>query len=250
MREAGSHLDHGVEDEVDHQGQAAAVAIGHQSKDERAHGTEHQGKRDGESNLCICAVKFLSDGGQREDDQEEVEGVERPSEEPGEYGGPVAAFGRRNGWRSGLRTRVGFRHSIVIEKLSSAAKRSQRAHVIKVLQMAYEFDDLVGTIGWPLGEIGAAMKLLGHLVVIHRIGRTAFTRYSGAAGCYFLPTAITTNEFGNGIGRPRGFSALGFGAGPRSAVTVSICPVLASNVMVRAPFLVGTFSISAYFPSR
>src|ERR1700674_4179914 len=67
---------------------------------------------------------------------------------------------------------------------------------------------------------------------------------------YFFPTAITTNEFGNGIGRPRGFSGLGFGAGPRSAVTVSICPVEASNVMVRAPFLVGTFSISAYFPSR
>src|SRR6202795_963508 len=67
---------------------------------------------------------------------------------------------------------------------------------------------------------------------------------------YFFPTAMTTNEFGNGWGRPRGFSGLGFGAGPRSAVTVSSCPVEASNVMVRAPFLVGTFSISAYFPSR
>src|SRR3984893_14218391 len=67
---------------------------------------------------------------------------------------------------------------------------------------------------------------------------------------YFFPTAITTNEFGKGIGRPRGFSGLGFGAGPRSAVTVSICPVEASNVIVRAPFFVGTFSISAYFPSR
>ena len=84
MREAGGHLDHGVEDEVDHQRQAAPVAIGHQSKDERAHRTEHQGKRDGESNLRVGAVKLLGDGRQREDDQKEVEGVKRPSEEAGE----------------------------------------------------------------------------------------------------------------------------------------------------------------------
>src|SRR5258708_13713286 len=31
-----------------------------------------------------------------------------------------------------------------------------------------------------------------------------------ARSSYFFPTAITTNEFGNGWGRPRGFSGLGF----------------------------------------
>src|SRR3984893_6857027 len=92
MREASEHLDHGVEHQVDHQGEAAAVAIGHQSKDKSAHRTKCQGKRNGESNFGVGAVKLLSDGGQREDDQKEVEGVKGPSEEPGEYGWTVGAF--------------------------------------------------------------------------------------------------------------------------------------------------------------
>ena len=68
MREASCHLNHGVEDKVDHQGETAPVAIGHQSKDERAYRTEHEGKRDGESDLCVGPVKLLCDGRQREDD--------------------------------------------------------------------------------------------------------------------------------------------------------------------------------------
>src|SRR5580658_5291713 len=35
VRETSGHFDHGVENEVDHQGNAAPVTIGHQSKDER-----------------------------------------------------------------------------------------------------------------------------------------------------------------------------------------------------------------------
>src|SRR6266699_1394906 len=61
---------------------------------------------------------------------------------------------------------------------------------------------------------------------------------------------MTTNEFGKTGGRPRGLSGLGFGAGPKSAVTVRNWPVDGSNPMVRAPFLVATFSIRAYFPPR
>src|SRR5260221_8676497 len=95
---------------------------------------------------------------------------------------------------------------------------------------------------WRTGLLGPAGR--AGRPSLHRAAERAIT------GCYFFPTAITTNEFGNGRGRPRGFSGLGFGAGPRSADTVSIWPVAASKVMVRAPFLVGTFSISVYFPSR
>ncbi len=100
MREAGGHFDDGVEDEVDHQRNAAPVAVGHQSKDERAHGTERQRERDGESNLFVGAVKLFGDRGQAEDDQEEVEGVERPAEEAGEDCRAMTVCGRLNGCRN------------------------------------------------------------------------------------------------------------------------------------------------------
>ena len=39
---------------------------------------------DGERDLGVGLVKLLADGGEAEDDQEEVEGVERPAEESGQ----------------------------------------------------------------------------------------------------------------------------------------------------------------------
>src|SRR5216684_8285032 len=44
--------------------------------------------------------------------------------------------------------------------------------------MPYQFDDFVGAVDRPLREIGAAMKLLGHFGVTHRIYGTAFTKIS------------------------------------------------------------------------
>ena len=99
MREPGEHLDYGVEDKVDHQGHAASVTVGHQSKDERAHRAEREGKGDGESDLRIRAVKLLRDGRQREDHQKEVKGVKRPPEEAGEDGRTVAVLCRRGDHR-------------------------------------------------------------------------------------------------------------------------------------------------------
>src|SRR5271163_2448749 len=101
MREASRHLDYGVEDEVEHQRNAAAVTVGHQSKNERAHRTKRQGQRDGESNLFVGAVKLLGNRGQTEDDQKEIESVQRPPEKAGEDRGPVAVFCRWSDWLNG-----------------------------------------------------------------------------------------------------------------------------------------------------
>ena len=85
MGKARSHLDHGIENEVDHQRKASPIAIGHQSKDERSHRTEHERQRDGKSDGSIRAVKFLSDRRQRKDNQEKVESIQRPAKEPGKH---------------------------------------------------------------------------------------------------------------------------------------------------------------------
>jgi hypothetical protein len=107
MSEASCHLDQGVEDEVDHQGNAAAIAIGHQSEDERADGTERKGKGDGESDLFVSPVKLLRDGSQGKDDQEKVKRIKCPSEKAGEKGGTVPIFRRQDRRRSRVVLRQG-----------------------------------------------------------------------------------------------------------------------------------------------
>ena len=88
-REAGEHFDDRVEDQVDHQRQAAAVAVGHQAEEERADRTEGQRGGDGEGHLGVGLVKLAADRRQAGDDEEEVEGVERPAEIAGEQRGAV-----------------------------------------------------------------------------------------------------------------------------------------------------------------
>src|SRR6267378_177389 len=73
--------------------------------------------------------------------------------------------------------------------------------------MAYQIDDLIGAIGGPSREIGAAMKLLGHFLVTHRIGWTPFTKIS--APCDHAPVfqvylkdrrhLVVSGPFGLGI---------------------------------------------------
>ena len=92
VREAGEHFDHGIEDEVDHQRQAAAVAIGHQSEDEGADGTKDESQRNGKRDLFVGPVKLLGDGGQRKNNEKKVEGIERPSQKTGENGWAAVAF--------------------------------------------------------------------------------------------------------------------------------------------------------------
>ena len=93
MRETGGHLDHRVENQVDHQGNAAPVAVGQQSKDESAHRPERQRQRDGERNLLVGAVKLLRNGRQREDNQKEVESIQRPAEKAGNRAAPWPSVG-------------------------------------------------------------------------------------------------------------------------------------------------------------
>ena len=54
-RQPGQHLDHRVEDQIDHQRQAPAVTIRQQSENESSHGTKSErrgdGQRDGRSDL-------------------------------------------------------------------------------------------------------------------------------------------------------------------------------------------------------
>ena len=96
--EAGGDFDGGVEDKIDHQRQAPPVAISQQAEQKSAHRPKGQRDGDGERNGRIRLVELLGDGGQAEGDQEEVEGVERPSEVAGQQ--RVAMIARRfNGLR-------------------------------------------------------------------------------------------------------------------------------------------------------
>jgi hypothetical protein len=59
---------------------AASIAVGHHAEDERTDGTHGERRRDGQNDVALGNVEV---GGQRveeEDDDEEVEGVERPAE--------------------------------------------------------------------------------------------------------------------------------------------------------------------------
>ena len=62
----------------------------------------------------------------------------------------------------------------------------------------------------------------------------------------YFPNSRTMNEPGTTVGRGRGCSAVGAGAGPYSAVTTKTWWVLGSSSMVRAPRAVGTVSTTVY----
>ena len=79
--EAGEHLDDRVEDEVDHEREAAPVAVGEEAEEEGADRAEGERQGDRERDGGVRGVELLRDRGEGEDDEEEVERVERPAEE-------------------------------------------------------------------------------------------------------------------------------------------------------------------------
>ncbi len=100
-RECGCDFDQRVEDEVDHERQAPAIAVGEQAEKKCADRAKYQRESDGKSHLGVRFVELLADGREAVDDQEVIEGVECPAEKTGENSRVLIG-------RSGLR---GVRHS-------------------------------------------------------------------------------------------------------------------------------------------
>ena len=87
--EAAEQFDGGEEDDVGHQRAAAAVAVGQHAEDQRADGAHGQRAGDGQNDVGFADVEVLGQGVEQEDDDEEVEGVERPAEKAGGDGMPA-----------------------------------------------------------------------------------------------------------------------------------------------------------------
>src|SRR5260370_34453852 len=79
-REPAQHFHNGIEDEIEHQRQTPAVAIGHKSEEERAYWPERE--RDGGSkrHLRVGLVELATDRGQAHHYKEEIARVERPAQ--------------------------------------------------------------------------------------------------------------------------------------------------------------------------
>src|SRR3989449_8494114 len=90
-REPRKHLDDGVEHEIRHQRDLAAVAIRDQPENERAHRTEREREGEGERDVGVGPPEILRDRRERHHDEEEIERVERPAEEAGDDGGALVA---------------------------------------------------------------------------------------------------------------------------------------------------------------
>ncbi len=89
---AAKQFDRGKENDVGHQRAAATVAVGEHSEDEGADRAHGQRAGDGQNDLRFADVEVLGQRVEEEDDDEEVEGVERPAKKAG--GDSVPAIGR------------------------------------------------------------------------------------------------------------------------------------------------------------
>ena len=88
-REAAQHLDGRKEYYVDHQRTAPAITVGHHAEEQRADGPHGQRGGDAEHDVALGNVEV---GGQRveeEDDDEEIEGIQRPAEKARGHGMPA-----------------------------------------------------------------------------------------------------------------------------------------------------------------
>ena len=83
----GEDFDDGVKDQVDHERNAPAVAIGDEAEYERADRAESQGERQAQGHLGDRFVVGFGDRRKGHYDQEKIEGIQRPAEESGKnYG--------------------------------------------------------------------------------------------------------------------------------------------------------------------
>ena len=119
----------GEEKHIHHQRTAAAVAVGHHAEEQRADRPHRQRRGDAEDDVALGNVEVLGQRVEQEDDDEEIEGVERPAEKAGAH--RVPAIG------SGIR-RLGpqFRHVRV--KVSDAAGNCQRYAAIRIAEQPWD----------------------------------------------------------------------------------------------------------------
>ena len=73
-----------VKEDVEHEREAAAVAIGEKSEQKRADGASGEAGRDGERDFRDGAMEIACDGSQDEREDEKIESVERPTEKTGD----------------------------------------------------------------------------------------------------------------------------------------------------------------------
>src|SRR5262249_46579099 len=96
-REAGEELDEREVDDVRHERCAPAEAVGEHAEDHRADGTEDQRGRRREDDLRLRHTELRGQAVEHENDDEKVEGIERPTEESGEDGvSGMVLHGRRD----------------------------------------------------------------------------------------------------------------------------------------------------------
>ena len=85
-RQPGKDFHHGIKHEIQHQRKPSPVAVGQQSEDERADRPERECYRDGLRDFRQIHVELLRDGRNREDEDEEVKGIESPAQETRDQG--------------------------------------------------------------------------------------------------------------------------------------------------------------------
>lgn len=83
-RKAAEEFDHGKINDVSHQRNAAAVAVGKQTEDERADGTHGERRGQRADDFRFGDAELRGEAVHEEDHHEEIEGVERPAQESSE----------------------------------------------------------------------------------------------------------------------------------------------------------------------
>src|SRR5580704_2582993 len=84
-REAAEKLNHREENDVSNQRNAAAVAVRQETKNHRAHRTHEQRPGDGGDDVSFADVKLCRERVEEENDDKEIERVQRPAEKSGGY---------------------------------------------------------------------------------------------------------------------------------------------------------------------
>ncbi len=92
-RETAQELNGRKEQHIRHQRTAAAIAVGHHAEQQRANRTHRERSRDRQDDVALGNVEVRGQRVKQEDDDEEVECIEGPAEEPRRHGVPAIGGG-------------------------------------------------------------------------------------------------------------------------------------------------------------
>ena len=90
-REAGRELDERIEQNIDHQSGPPSPAVSSAPEEKGSDRPHRERQQDGEGNFGNRGIEFLCDVLEHEHQEEEVEGVERPTEEARDDDAPLFA---------------------------------------------------------------------------------------------------------------------------------------------------------------